>query len=248
MAGGGDALLDRLDLGPHEVGQLHQENPVGVQDVELVQRGAGGEGMWYESKRQAQVAARRPRQMISQACGNSLIDAPPGQGPRKAILMFIGIASMASLRRSLTSASRSRRWRAPRSTSTPAAASAVQRPGTCPAWTWRCPSCSRAGGPTGPRSRAAPGSRVTRRPLARTAATARLHAVRVADDVLGRQHDLREAGLAHGLELGLQRPCKRDGVHPEVVNVSAVVAHGVCRPFSVRCGPARSSRCPSRFA
>jgi hypothetical protein len=33
-----------------------------------------------------------------------------------------------------------------------------------------------------------------------------LHAVGVAHDVFGRQHDLREAGGAHGLELGLQRP------------------------------------------
>jgi hypothetical protein len=58
-----------------------------------------------------------------------------------------------------------------------------------------------------------------------------LHAVGVAHDVFGCQHKLREAGVFHGLELGLERPCQRDGVHPEVVNVSAVVAHDFAACF-----------------
>ena len=39
----------------------------------------------------------------------------------------------------------------------------------------------------------------------------------MADEVLGGEHDLREARLAHRAQLGLQRPRQRDGVHAEVI-------------------------------
>ena len=36
------------------------------------------------------------------------------------------------------------------------------------------------------------------------------------------QHDLREAGVAHGAQLGLERPRERDRVHAEVVEFTAL--------------------------
>ena len=44
----------------------------------------------------------------------------------------------------------------------------------------------------------------------------------VSDDVARREHDLREARVAHRAELSLQRPGQRDRVHPEVVEVHAI--------------------------
>ena len=44
-------------------------------------------------------------------------------------------------------------------------------------------------------------------------------AVRVADDVVGIEHDLREARRLHRAQLGLQRPRQRDRVHAEMVEV-----------------------------
>src|SRR5438067_208151 len=44
-------------------------------------------------------------------------------------------------------------------------------------------------------------------------------ATRVADDVGRVEHDLREARFARGLQLRLERPGERDGVHAEVVEV-----------------------------
>ncbi len=41
----------------------------------------------------------------------------------------------------------------------------------------------------------------------------------MADDIPGVQHDLREAGVDDGAELGFERPGKRDRVHAEVVDV-----------------------------
>ena len=40
---------------------------------------------------------------------------------------------------------------------------------------------------------------------------------RMPDDVVGRDHHLREPGLAHRGELAFQRARQRRGVHPEVV-------------------------------
>jgi hypothetical protein len=41
----------------------------------------------------------------------------------------------------------------------------------------------------------------------------------MADDVGSVEHDLLEPGLAHRLQLGLERPGQGDGVHPEVIEI-----------------------------
>ena len=55
------------------------------------------------------------------------------------------------------------------------------------------------------------------------------HAVGMADDVVGLQHHLGEAGVHHGLELGLQRPGQGDGVHAEALD--GVGLHAVTSPL-----------------
>jgi hypothetical protein len=56
---------------------------------------------------------------------------------------------------------------------------------------------------------------VPRSPLARTDAHGGLPALRMADQVVGLEHHLAEAGVLHRLQLGLQRAGQRDGVHAE---------------------------------
>ena len=53
-----------------------------------------------------------------------------------------------------------------------------------------------------------------------------LHAVGVAHQIFGGQHDLGKTSFAHGLEFGLQGAGQRNGVHSEVAYVSAVWVHG----------------------
>ena len=41
MARGGNSLLDRANLLPHEIGELHQEDLLGIENIDLVERGLG---------------------------------------------------------------------------------------------------------------------------------------------------------------------------------------------------------------
>ncbi|OQB98413.1 MAG: hypothetical protein BWX79_03317 [Alphaproteobacteria bacterium ADurb.Bin100] len=77
MARGGDALLHRTDLLPHEVGQLHQENLFGVEQFQVFQRRLGGEQV---EGVQPQAEIRHVGAADHLPCGGELVDgAAPGQ-------------------------------------------------------------------------------------------------------------------------------------------------------------------------
>ena len=104
MARGVHSLIGRADLLPHEVGKLHEQDLLGVDLVQRLERVLVA-SMWYESTASPRFA-RSARCTRSHACGISLTWRPH-ESASYAIRIPNGTASIASLRKSRTDASES---------------------------------------------------------------------------------------------------------------------------------------------